>query len=119
MPVVTRNWVIWSSIAQRWFYCHPSIVDMHYGLHALPPWTILRAAVINWRGAMARKYIDCREFPNDANCTLAISGTEQEVLDAAVMHAVSVHGHENAPELRETLRGMLKDMPETRAPAAA
>jgi predicted small metal-binding protein len=67
---------------------------------------------------MARKYIDCREFPNEANCTLAISGTEQEVLDAAVMHAVSVHGHENAPELRETLRGMLKDAPETRAAAA-
>ena len=51
---------------------------------------------------MARKYIDCREFPNEANCTLAISGAEQEVLDAAVMHAVSVHGHEDAPELRET-----------------
>ena len=46
---------------------------------------------------MARKYIDCREFPNEANCTLAISGAEQEVLDAAVMHAVSVHGHEDAP----------------------
>ena len=67
---------------------------------------------------MARKYIDCREFPNDENCTLAISGTEQEVLDAAIMHAVIVHGHDAAPELRETLRGMLKDAPETRAVAA-
>jgi predicted small metal-binding protein len=64
---------------------------------------------------MARKYIDCREFPNEANCTLAISGTEQEVLDIAVMHAVSVHGHEDAPELREKLRGLLKDAPEARA----
>jgi hypothetical protein len=67
---------------------------------------------------MARKYIDCSEYPNDAHCTLAISGTEQEVLDAAVMHAISVHGHENAPELRDKLRGMLKDAPETRAAAA-
>jgi hypothetical protein len=61
---------------------------------------------------MTRKYIDCREFPSESNCTLAISGTEQEVLDAAVMHAVSVHGHDSGPELREALRGMLKDEPE-------
>jgi hypothetical protein len=67
---------------------------------------------------MARKYIDCREFPNDANCTLTISGTENEVLDAAVTHAVSVHGHEDVPELRDQLRGMLKDEPQTRAVAA-
>jgi hypothetical protein len=97
----------------------PTIVDVRHGLQALLPWTILPAAANNWRGVMARKYIDCREFPNDAKCTLAISGTEREVLDAAVMHAVSVHGHEDAPELRETLRGMLKDTPETRAPATA
>jgi hypothetical protein len=84
-------------------------------LHALPPWTILRAAAYRVEAAMARKYIDCREFPNEANCTLAISGAEQEVLDAAVMHAVSVHGHEDAPELREKLRGLLKDAPETGA----
>ena len=67
---------------------------------------------------MARKYIDCRDFPNDANCTLSISGTEQEVLDAAIMHAVTVHGHDAAPELQETLRRMLKDVPEPRAAAA-
>jgi predicted small metal-binding protein len=67
---------------------------------------------------MARKYIDCSELPNDKNCTLQISGTEDEVLDAAVLHAVSVHGHKSSPELRETLRGMLKDAPQSR-PAAA
>jgi predicted small metal-binding protein len=67
---------------------------------------------------MTRKYIDCSEYPNEANCTLAIYGAEEEVLDAAVMHAVSVHGHEAAPELRETLRGMLKDAPDARAAAA-
>jgi predicted small metal-binding protein len=68
--------------------------------------------------AMARKYIDCREFPSEMNCTLAISGTEQEVLEAAVMHAASVHGHQNTPELREQLRGLLKDAPDTTAAAA-
>ena len=79
---------------------------------------MLRAAAHQLEAAMARKYIDCGEFPNEANCTLVISGTEQEVLDAAVMHAVSVHGHEDAPELREKLRALLKDAPETRVAAA-
>ena len=58
---------------------------------------------------MARKVIDCRELPNEVGCTLAISGKEEETLDAAVAHAVAVHGHQNTPELREQLRGLLKD----------
>jgi predicted small metal-binding protein len=31
------------------------------------------------------------------------------VLDAAVEHAASVHGHQNTPELREQIKQMLKD----------
>ena len=56
-----------------------------------------------------RKYVDCRDYPSEKNCSLKISGTEDEVLDAAVQHAVSAHGHENATELREQLRQMLKN----------
>lgn len=56
-----------------------------------------------------RKSIDCRDYPSERNCSLRISGTEQEVLDAAVQHAVSAHGHKNSPELREALKSMLKD----------
>jgi predicted small metal-binding protein len=56
-----------------------------------------------------RKYIDCREIPSETGCSLRISGTEAEVLEAAVQHAVSAHGHENTPELREQLRQALKD----------
>mgnify|MGYP001600886071 FL=1 len=58
---------------------------------------------------MPRKYIDCREFPSEKNCSLAISGTEEEVLDLAVLHAVNAHGHQNTPELRGQLRSLLKD----------
>lgn len=58
---------------------------------------------------MARKYIDCREMPSESNCDLAMSGSEEHVLNAAVMHAVTAHGHEDTPELREELRGALKD----------
>jgi hypothetical protein len=57
----------------------------------------------------ARKSIDCRNYPSEKNCSLKISGTENEVLDAAVQHAISAHGHANAPELREEIRSMLKD----------
>lgn len=56
-----------------------------------------------------RKSIDCRDYPSEKNCSLKISGTEEEVLDAAVLHAVSVHGHENTQELRERIKQMLKD----------
>jgi hypothetical protein len=56
-----------------------------------------------------RKVADCRDFPSETQCTLAISGEEEEVVRAAAEHAVSVHGHEDTPELREQVRGMLKD----------
>jgi predicted small metal-binding protein len=60
-----------------------------------------------------RKVIDCRNFPSEKNCTLAISGTEEEVLEAAVQHATSAHGHQNTLELREQIRSMLKDAKDT------
>jgi hypothetical protein len=34
---------------------------------------------------------------------------EEQVLDMAVQHAASVHGHENAPKLRAQIKSMLKD----------
>ncbi len=57
----------------------------------------------------ARKSIDCRNYPSENNCSLKISGTEDEVLDAAVQHAVSAHGHRESAELRQEIRSMLKD----------
>ncbi len=56
-----------------------------------------------------RKSIDCRDYPSEKNCSLKISGTEEEVLEAAVQHAVSAHGHEETPGLREQIKSMLKD----------
>ena len=60
---------------------------------------------------MTRKVADCREFPSESDCTLTIAGEEEEVVRAASEHAASVHGHENTPELREQIRGILKDEP--------
>ena len=53
---------------------------------------------------MTRKYIDCREFPGEMNCTVALSAdSEKELMEAAVQHAVSVHHHVDSPELRSQL----------------
>ena len=67
---------------------------------------------------MARKYVDCREFPSEMNCTVAIAAdTEQELMEVAVQHAVAVHGHKDTPEFREQLRSLLKDgTPPVQAP---
>ena len=67
---------------------------------------------------MARKYIDCRDFPSEKNCTIAIFGTEEEVLDLAVMHACNSHGHPDTHNLREQLRSILKDVPEGNSESA-
>lgn len=67
---------------------------------------------------MVRKYIDCREFPSKETCTLSISGTEDEVLDMAIVHAIISHGHDDPYELRKQLIPMLKDVPEIRSATA-
>jgi hypothetical protein len=56
-----------------------------------------------------RKVIDCREFPSENNCSLTISGTEDEVIKAASEHAVSSHGHIAGPDLVSALRSSLRD----------
>lgn len=59
---------------------------------------------------MPRKHIDCRAYPSEMNCTLAIAAdSEKELLEAAVQHAVAVHGHKDTPEFRKQLKGILKD----------
>lgn len=58
---------------------------------------------------MARQYVDCREFPSETNCSIAIAAdTERELMEAAVQHAVAVHGHEDTPEFRKQLASIIK-----------
>ena len=59
---------------------------------------------------MPRKYIDCREFPSGMNCTVAISAdSDKELLEAAVQHAVTVHGHQDSPAFRKELLGIFRE----------
>ena len=58
---------------------------------------------------MPRKMFDCREWPGD--CTLAISGNEDDVVEAQLLHVVQAHGQQETPRLREQIRASLKDAP--------
>lgn len=70
---------------------------------------------------MSRKYIDCREFPSDTHCTVAIAAdSEEELVEAAVQHAVAVHQHQDSPELRQQIRQLFKEgTPPVERPTAA
>ena len=59
---------------------------------------------------MIRKYIDCREFPSESKCTVAISAaSEKELIEVAVRHAVKAHGHQDTAEFRQTLKQAIKE----------
>jgi len=59
---------------------------------------------------MGRKYIDCREFPSDTNCSVAIAADDdKELLEAAVQHAVAVHGHQDTQEFRQQLKQLFRE----------
>jgi predicted small metal-binding protein len=58
---------------------------------------------------MQRMVIDCRDFPSEMKCTIAISAdSKAELLEAAVQHAIAVHGHKDSPELREMIGQTIK-----------
>ncbi len=56
-----------------------------------------------------RKVMDCRTMPSESNCSLVIIGEEEEVVRAAVMHAMDVHGHGRTPGLESGIRESLTD----------
>lgn len=69
---------------------------------------------------MSRKYVDCREFPSDTHCSVAIAAdTENELLEVAVQHSVAVHHHQDTPEFRQQIRQLFKEgTPPLEAPAS-
>jgi predicted small metal-binding protein len=63
-----------------------------------------------------RKYIDCRAYLSEMNCTFMMSAdSEAEQLEAAVQDAAAVHNHQDTPELRDQLRKLFKTLPMARA----
>ena len=70
---------------------------------------------------MTRKYIDCREYPSEMNCSVALAAdSEKELLEAAVQHAATVHKHTDTPELRTQLKSLFHEgTPPVEAPRRA
>ena len=58
---------------------------------------------------MTRYFIDCREMPSENNCDLAMAGSEEHLVEAAAIHAVTAHKHEDTRELREEIRAHMKE----------
>ncbi len=59
---------------------------------------------------MGRKYIDCRDYPGDVKCSVALSAdSEEELLEAVVQHGTTVHGYEDNAEFRNMIRKEFKD----------
>ncbi|QLE73500.1 DUF1059 domain-containing protein [Streptomyces rectiverticillatus] len=58
---------------------------------------------------MTRKVADCRRPPSETDCSLTITGEEDEVVRTADEHSVSVHKQPDSPALREQIREMLED----------
>ena len=59
---------------------------------------------------MGRKYIDCRDYPGDVKCSVALAAdSEEELLEAVVQHGTTVHGYEDNAEFREMIRKEFKD----------
>jgi len=58
---------------------------------------------------MARKTVDCRAIPNEVGCTLTMSGEEEELLEAAVVHAVTRHRDHDSAELRSAIQASMVD----------
>ena len=60
---------------------------------------------------MARKCIDCRDYPGDVKCSVALTAdSSEELLEAVINHGKKVHGYEDTPEFRSQLLKDMKDV---------
>ena len=54
---------------------------------------------------------NCGKFPSEKNCKLVIMAPEdqrEDLIDAAMAHAVKSHGHQASAQLRQDLDGFLE-----------
>jgi predicted small metal-binding protein len=53
---------------------------------------------------MGRYCIDCRDYPGDVKCSVALSAdSKDELLEVVVQHGEKVHGYKDTPEFRESI----------------
>jgi hypothetical protein len=62
-----------------------------------------------------RTKLDCSEVTHELTCSLHFSGPADNVVEAAVQHAVASHGQDDSEALRASLRRALRiDFPNDR-----
>jgi predicted small metal-binding protein len=93
-----------------------ALVQGWHDFVATVPWACQCGLAVRQRireAEMTRLFVDCRDYPSEKNCTIAISAdSKEELVDAAVQHAIAVHGHHETPELRQELAKMIKPVNE-------
>jgi predicted small metal-binding protein len=55
--------------------------------------------------------IDCRKMPSEKNCKLVMMAPADQMddlLDAAVSHAIKTHGHKESGELRNGIKSSIE-----------
>ena len=65
----------------------------------------INVAAGNWLVA------NCADFPSENHCQLVIMGPEgqmEDLVSAAMARAIGSHGHEDSPDLRTSLAGLLR-----------
>lgn len=59
---------------------------------------------------MARYYIDCRDYPSDISCSVALSAdSKEELLEAVIQHGTKVHGYDDTAEFRKQIMSEFKE----------
>ena len=60
---------------------------------------------------MSRYSIDCRDYPGEVKCTVALSAdSKEELLEAVVEHGAKVHGYKDSDEFRENILKEFKEV---------
>jgi hypothetical protein len=69
---------------------------------------------------MARKFIDCRMFPDSSGCTMVmVADNVDELVECAMNHSVHMHKAKDTPEFRNILRQSAHEgVPDEKMPEA-
>jgi len=60
-----------------------------------------------------RVVVDCRTSPQGDGCSLSVEGTETEVLETIMPHAVSRHKMTDNDESRNAIKSLMKEVVST------
>ncbi len=59
---------------------------------------------------MGRKYVECKDFPGETNCSkIMTADNEVDLMEAVVKHAINVHGMCNTTDFRNRVSMAFKD----------